>query len=145
VVRLFVDAAGWLASSSTCLGSRPSGQAAGGLHVGIEDSHASHGRRSRFVKQTGALVQANAAFLNDALRAFGDQPYNAGAGPRIAGGVGAADQRAQARQHPAPADVEKVRCGARQARPARRLCFAGATGCRPCALRRLSEPSGMAT
>ena len=70
-------------------------------------------------------MQANAVFLNDALRAFGDQPYNAGAGPRIAGGVGAADQRAQARQHPAPADVEKVRCGARQACPARRLCFAG--------------------
>ena len=55
------------------------------------------------------LPQANAAFLNEALRAFGDQPYNAGAGSRIVGGVRAADGRTRARKRPAPADVEKVR------------------------------------
>ena len=58
----------------------------------------------------GFPLQANAAFLNEALRAFGDQPYNAGAGSRIVGGVRAADARAHTRKPPAPADVEKVRC-----------------------------------
>ena len=58
----------------------------------------------------GSPLQANAAFLNEALRAFGDQPYNAGAGSRIVGGVRAADARAHTRKPPAPADVEKVRC-----------------------------------